>query len=87
MGQKLNDQQKYMDGIFVEKMLRPIMTSLEALNRHMREDLRQFDEVMEQYRKHTYSLRRLILCGNNSQSQDMLQIYFQVGLPQLSCTC
>ena len=87
MGQKLDDQQQYMDGIFVEKLLLPIMTSLEAYNRNMREDLRRFDEVMEQFRKHTYSLRRLILCGNNSQSEDMLQIYFQVGLPYLCCTC
>lgn len=61
------------------------MTTIEATNRATRAELKQFDEIMELFRKHMYSLRRLILYGSKSQSVDILQIYFQVGPSQPYC--
>ena len=73
----------YNSGFFVDKVTQPLITVMEAGHRAMRADLKQFDEVMEQFRRHTYSLRRLILYGSNPQSIAILQIYFQVRHAQL----
>ena len=80
MAEIAGTMEPFLEGIVVDKMMRGVLTSLEASHRAGREDLKRFDEVMEQFRKHTYSLRRLILCGTLPQSIDMLQFYFQVHL-------
>lgn len=74
------DMQPWLEGVVVNKMLQTITGSIEGDHRAQREDLQKFDEVMEQFRQHTYSLRRLILCGTYDQSIEMLQFYFQVDL-------
>lgn len=69
----------FLEGLVVDKMLQSVITGQEAHHRLMREELKKFDEVMEQFRKHIYSLRRLILWGSHAHNIDMLQVYFQVG--------
>lgn len=56
------------------------MLSWEAVYREQRNSIKQFDEVLETFRQHAYSLRRLILNGSNDKSLDMLRMYFQVQL-------
>ena len=68
----------YVEGLYIDKAMQSVLTTTEAAHRSAREDLKQFDEVMEQFRRHVYSLRRLILSGKKSQNTDMLQMYFQV---------
>ena len=67
-----------MEGAIVDRVLQPLITGMEATHRSMRDETKQFDEVMEQFRQHTYALRRLILNGTSAQSIEMLQVYFQV---------
>ncbi len=71
---------RWCDGILLEGSLRPIMLSWEAVYREQRSSIKQFDEVLETFRQHAYSLRRLILNGSNDKSLDMLRMYFQVQL-------
>ena len=71
---------RWCDGILLEASLRPIMLNSEAGYREKRNTLKQFDEVLETFRQHAYSLRRLILNGSNDKSLDMLRMYFQVRL-------
>jgi len=66
--------------MLLEASLRPIMLSWEADYREKRNSIKQFDEVLETFRQHAYSLRRLILNGSNDKSLDMLRMYFQVRL-------
>ena len=54
------------------------MLAWEADYRERRNSIKQFDEVLETFRQHAYSLRRLILNGSNDKSLDMLRMYFQV---------
>ncbi|KAL0025616.1 hypothetical protein WJX79_008377 [Trebouxia sp. C0005] len=68
---------RWCDGILLEASLRPIMLNSEAGYREKRNTLKQFDEVLETFRQHAYSLRRLILNGSNDKSLDMLRMYFQ----------
>ena len=56
------------------------MLAWEADYRERRSSIKQFDEVLETFRQHAYSLRRLILNGSNDKSLDMLRMYFQVQL-------
>ncbi len=56
------------------------MLAWEADYREKRNSIKQFDEVLETFRQHAYSLRRLILNGSNDKSLDMLRMYFQVRL-------
>lgn len=72
------EMQPWMEGLVVNKMLQTITGSQEGAHRGQREDLQKFDEIMEQFRQHTYSLRSLILFGTYAQSIEMLQFYFQV---------
>ena len=72
----------WLEGLVVDKMVQSVTTSMEAAHRAAREELKKFDEVMEQFRKHTYSLRRLILSGTHAQNMDMLRFYFQVDSHQ-----
>ncbi|DBA84483.1 TPA: hypothetical protein ACH3X1_006102 [Trebouxia sp. C0004] len=68
---------RWCDGVLLEATLRPIMLSWEAEYREKRNAIKQFDEVLETFRQHAYSLRRLILNGSNDKSLDMLRMYFQ----------
>ncbi len=69
---------RWCDGILLEAAVRPIMLAWEADYREKRNSIKQFDEVLETFRQHAYSLRRLILNGSNDKSLDMLRMYFQV---------
>ncbi|DBA97691.1 TPA: hypothetical protein ACH3X3_012580 [Trebouxia sp. C0006] len=71
---------RWADGMLLEASLRPIMLAWEADYRERRSSIKQFDEVLETFRQHAYSLRRLILNGSNDKSLDMLRMYFQVEL-------
>ncbi|KAL0045095.1 hypothetical protein WJX82_008171 [Trebouxia sp. C0006] len=68
---------RWADGMLLEASLRPIMLAWEADYRERRSSIKQFDEVLETFRQHAYSLRRLILNGSNDKSLDMLRMYFQ----------
>lgn len=70
----------YIEAVYIDKAMKSVLTTTEAAHRSAREDLKLFDEVMEQFRKHVYSLRRLILCGTQTQNGDMLRMYLQVEL-------
>ena len=71
---------RYWQGAILDKYMTPLLNTLESQMRGGRAETQQFDEVMESFRQHTYSLRQLILQGSNEQSVDILRLYFQVCL-------
>ncbi len=71
--------ERYSEGMILNGMTQPAVLSHESFCRGQREEVKQFDEVVETFRQHAYSLRRLILNGSNQQSVDMLRMYFQVS--------
>lgn len=80
------DASPYLDFAFLQSYLRSTYGNIEAFGRGVRAEVRQYDEIMEVFRQHVYSLRRLILSGSVEQSNDVLRRYFQVGHLDLSCT-
>ena len=84
-----NYGQPYMEGLLANQYLQSIYRSLESFSRASRAEVRKYDEVMETFRRHVYSLRRLILSGTAEQNNDVLRRYFQVSsfCMQLHDTC
>ena len=71
--------QPYLEGLLANQYLQSIYRSLESHSRASRAEVRKYDEVMETFRRHVYSLRRLILSGTAEQNNDVLRRYFQVS--------
>ncbi|KAK9806163.1 hypothetical protein WJX72_003697 [[Myrmecia] bisecta] len=59
----------------------------EGWMRSLREDTKRYDEVMEVFRQHAYSLRRLIVCGTPAQRTDILHSYMQDWADSLVDEC
>lgn len=70
----------YLEGVLANKFLTTIYQSLESQGRASRYEVRKFDEIMEEFRRHVYSLRHLILSGTIEQNNDVLRRYFQVSM-------
>lgn len=78
MNERNRTGDRWWDGAILDGMLKPVTTATESFVREQRSTVKQYDEVLETFRQHAYSLRRLILNGSNDRSLNMLRMYFQV---------
>ena len=78
MNERNRTGDRWWDGAILDGMLKPVTTATESFIREQRSTVKQYDEVLETFRQHAYSLRRLILNGSNDRSLNMLRMYFQV---------
>ena len=80
MNERNRTGDRWWDGVILDGMLKPVTTATESFIREQRSTVKQYDEVLETFRQHAYSLRRLILNGSNDRSLNMLRMYFQVPM-------
>ena len=69
----------YGDGVVINGLLGTVYNIIESHHRSARAEVTKYDETMEVFRQHVYSLRRLILSGTVAQTNDIMRRYFQVG--------
>lgn len=69
----------YGDGVVINGLLGTVYNIIESSHRSARAEVTKYDETMEVFRQHVYSLRRLILNGTVAQTNDIMRRYFQVG--------
>lgn len=72
----------YQESVVVDMLHKEVQRSMENQWQMARLETKRYDEVLEVYRRNLYSLRRLILTGDNQQRNWVMHMFIQQWVDQ-----
>ncbi|GAX81593.1 hypothetical protein CEUSTIGMA_g9021.t1 [Chlamydomonas eustigma] len=86
LGQQSEDESSaplHVDGVVVEGLVSGVRRPLESMHQMARLETKKYDEVIEEYRRSIYALRRLILQGTAQQRTQVIYMFIQIWVDRL----
>ncbi|KAG1663910.1 hypothetical protein FOA52_002673 [Chlamydomonas sp. UWO 241] len=68
----------YVDGLLVHTLVSGVRRPLDSVHQMSRWEAKRYDEVVEEYRRSIYSLRRLMLRGSAQQRTQVIYMFIQM---------